>query len=273
MSPLATAAAPATDFVLVQAVAGPEGAGAVTITITGRVHQSAPGALVAGGGFGVRAGNTHGGSVSAGNVASSGVVVTANRGLGGFSLSVGAPASLVYDFTGGGTVNAGALAPGDQVDMLVFFPNGGVDSAQVEARTESGSVNITRVDGGGSRTLDVATAGDGGTGVALEGVAVGSTTHAADAAKGLVGTVIAPNCFSACAGSWTTPDDRSGAWSVPTDSPAPPSLTNYQFTGPPGAWTWTWSGSEVMPTASSADFAAYCPLGDDWPLFSSGTRS
>ncbi|HUR49252.1 MAG TPA: hypothetical protein VMY88_06980 [Acidimicrobiales bacterium] len=231
--------------------------------------QVRAGTLVVGAGFGANLGGYTGGDVSARDVTSAGVTVGAGAAAGGISLSVASPVGLVYRFTSGGTLVAPAMKPGDQLDFLVFFPNGGILSSDVQVTTQSGSVTETDVLGTGSATLDVAAEGDGGNALAIAGVATGTTLHNDRLDAGIVGTIIR-NCRT-CTGSWSTPDGRQGEWRVP--DPDYPYGTYYQFAGPAGEWAWTWSGTQAVVGESSADYGAFVPVGDDWPLFRSGSGS
>lgn len=266
------ASSPATDFVLVQLVAGSDGASGVNIEVTGTVAQTQSGTLVVGAGFGADLGGYTGGDVTAADVASTGVTVGTSSERGGVNVAVGSPVGLVYQFSSAATLWSPPLEAGDRFDLVVFFPNGEILSSQPTVNVGFGTVETTVTMGSGSRTLDVAAAGDGGTAVAVGGFASGTNTHHATTSTGIVGTIIAENC-NACTGTWAAPDGRSGSWSVPSRSPVPGMVTYYQFGGPAGDWAWTWTGSQSQLHESSADYGAYAPIGPDWVLFRSGVSA
>src|SRR5438552_26890 len=168
-----------------------------------------------------------------------------------------------------GPLAAPAMKPGDKLDFVVFFPNGELLSSNYTVTTAAGSVETTSTQGSGSATLDVAAAGDGGSAVAVNGIATGTNAHQAIPSVGIVGTIMT-NC-DACTGTWTTPDGRSGAWEVPSSTY--PFGSEFQFVGPAGSWNWTWTGEQQILGESSADYGAYVPVGDDWSLFRSGSAT
>src|SRR5439155_13962643 len=224
------------DFLLVRVVAGPAGASNVAISATGTVTQVGSGTLVAGTGGGLDLGGYKGGTVLASDVLSTGVTLGTGADRGGLSLSVSSPTSLVFGFSGGVGLAAPAMKPGDKLDFVVFFPNGELLSSNYTVTTAAGSVETTSTQGSGSATLDVAAAGDGGSAVAVNGIATGANAHQAIPSVGIVGTIMT-NC-DACTGTWTTPDGHSGAWEVPSSTFG----SEFQFVGPAGSWNWTWTG-------------------------------
>lgn len=257
------------DYVLLKAVAGPEGASNVSFTLAGEVAQTGAGTLVAGTGIGANLGGYRGGDTRAADVGGLGVTVGTGSDLGGTFLSVSSPVSLVYEFESGGSLTAPPMAPGDQLDFLVFFPNGEIGAFVPAVSVSSGGVTMTVVTGRAAHTLDVAANGDEGDAVAVNGIAIGRTTHRVSATDGVVGTIIG-NC-SSCAGSWTSPTEFTGDWEVPQSDPTFPAFR--QFAGPSGDWEWTWEGTQVVPSESSAVYGAFVALGEDWPLFRSGSGS
>lgn len=256
------------DFVFVEAVAGSEGAAEITIEITGSLYQQGAGTLVLGVALGIDQGGYKGGLVEAQDFLSVGTTIGTSDSFGGAHLSVATPVSLVYSFSGGGTLHS-PISAGDRFNVVMFFPNGGITDSDFTLNVGIGSVTTTKTLGYGSKTLDVAESGDEGHSVAVNGLASGSQTHKESLASGIAGTII-DNC-SYCFGNWTTPDGTSRDWEYPaSESTFAPF---HMFAGPKGDWTWTWEGDQFALLESSATYGAYFPAGDDWAMYRSGSGS
>jgi hypothetical protein len=272
VAPTASAAStPARDWVLLTLEAGPHGAKLRDVNVQGHfVPDGSDEVRVVGGAVAVAGKEAIAFLSSAGGGP---LRVRGSRDVGGLDVTL-VPAGS-QDISGG-TIGSPSvdLAPCEAAAFLLFVTGFTIDRASIDTvddRVVSGSLESASVRSGtGSVVVEATDPQDAGAAMTAGPMAAGSSAHSTDAQMGLVGAL---QYGADAQETYTTPDGRSGTVHPATAAYA----SDFTFAGPPGRWTWTFAGVAPPPIGSfdyyaaigyqSPAYAAFAPVGEDWPLF------
>lgn len=136
-----------------------------------------------------------------------------------------------------------------------------------ELEVAKGTLLDTRIHrGSGSTAVRSMTADGTATGAAAGPLAAGTSSHEAITSAGIIGALAFPSCGT-CQATWSSPDGREGSIQVVDTPLASQGSGWFDFAGPAGPWSWTWTGVRV-PSAfeiaqpQDAAYVLYAPIGE-----------
>ena len=154
------------------------------------------------------------------------------------------------------------LAPHQRTYLLFFEGNA---RFRLTSFASSAGTHVRYVVGTGTQVLRFVDSDDTGIGAGAGPAAVAAQlTRVETLRSGIVGaSAYAPMLFDdlPATGAWTGPGGRHGSWTC-----AGPLTEVSRFAGPPGRWTWTWTGAAQSGGQPPA-LAAYAPIGAAWSAF------
>lgn len=156
------------------------------------------------------------------------------------------------------------LAPGTQIRILAFVANAEDPEIYKSARVNAGSATLTWREGTGAVGLPASVVA-GKRGAVVGSAAVGDLGQQVDVPAGIAGGM-SGHCIS-CEMSWEAPDGRVGVdSSIGVPQVLSVASATAPFAGPPGTWTWSWSGVRAaQPSfAGSPGLVGWAPVGDSW---------
>jgi hypothetical protein len=191
------------------------------------------------------------------------VAIRSSRSVGGLTVAKASPVAAGWA-NASAFATPGHLAPCERVAVLLFSPGADLRHNSVTAAVTKGSVSVRTTAGSGSLVMAVADRADEGIAFSVGSLGAGRSEWDAKFSSGVVGGTSA--MCSACVGSWTAPDARTGSWQQLGDSIGGDDV----FAGPAGKWAFEWSGATApgpgLPT-SDPQVVAVVPVGASWTLF------
>lgn len=260
------------DWVVLEAVGGPEGATFIVLGIEGHFTSDGSRPVVVGTATAAGATFTHLTPYGGGPLR-----LSTTRGLLGVDVTIDETDDPFEKTFSVGVVFDLTLDPGESASFLFFATGTAIDELDVlPPRVGGGSVEVSQRIGGGSEAVGFAEPTHDGFGAAAGPVGAGFARHSRVSHRGLVGGMAVPHC-TMCSGAWTGPDGVSHTWSTVGGFGEGDS----DFAGPSGTWSWQQTGVEASATLLLGDdgsldpsvpnrlpiYAAYAPIGDDWRLF------
>ncbi|MDP9072793.1 MAG: hypothetical protein M3N98_01240 [Actinomycetota bacterium] len=254
----------AADWLVIKVTAGPHGASHITGLVDYGGRLAGDGGVI---GEGFAASGSPFRDVFAFSFGGARKSIATTRQAGGADFTV-VPAGPGGTIKGGSNVTLDQLGPGGAAVILEFLPYGAVTECSVLAHVATGTIGISITTGTGSSLLRPADPADGGVAAEALVVAAGSATHSVTSPTGLVGA----GMFECnCSESWASPDGRSGSFQETSTPSGGSAVGNFIFAGPPGPWSWTWSGEagggSSFGTPGEPHLAAWAPIGNDWTYF------
>jgi hypothetical protein len=260
------------DWILIKATAGEGGTSqGISIGIHGTGLTTGADELILGYGIGTPDFSF----LNLANMGKDGIHADTSADLGAQHVEV-TPPDAAGEFELGVGIGTGAtLAEGESIGIVIWVTGAtitGLDLASVTAG--SGTFSTTTSSGSGSRALAVADPSRNGPAVSAGSLGAGVASVDETTASGLVGAV--EWLCEVCMGSWTAPDGRTGSWTANGNNLVAAGSWGaggpVSFSGPDGAWNWSWTGVTTANGITLAQpgapvIAAYAPIGDDWTLF------
>lgn len=155
------------------------------------------------------------------------------------------------------------LTAGTVLRALVFVTNGTLTYSSSLVVDDIGVVPSTVTSGSGSGVITAGQVTNGGTGAAVAGLAVGSTTDTATTTDAIVGAFAYGNCLvGVCNSTWTAPDGTSGDVASIRGGVIGFRSGEATFGGVAGSWSWSWTG-----TVGTSAIGAFAPIGNAWRDF------
>lgn len=249
---------PSKDWALATVTAGPGGAAAPSVDVTGTVVRPPGGEVVIGVGRSAP-GDSY---IVTDALGDTGMSARTSDGLGALDVRVVATSASEGALTA--TWYPGPLGPNETRTMLVFAAGGVLAYGAVDATTEGGSLAVTRItQGNGSTVIRAAGPQRGGTVVDVGRAQAGAGGDARRTVTTGIAGGLGYQC-DRCTTGWSSPDGRNGSWTHEINGTG---SGVYSFGGPAGAWRWTWEGLDVEADGGAGLIGGYAPIGADWSLF------